>query len=76
MCARFQQRNGGTQISVVDDGVLALGATQVRQQLWEHDVVDGRAVGPGRLLAVTEGRDRQPVYSPDGRRLRFSSFGF
>ena len=63
----------GSCITVVRDGVLALDATDVRQQLWEQDVVDGRAVGPGRLLAAGDARNRQPVYSPDGGRLRFSS---
>ena len=71
----FDGANAGNLavISVVKDGVLALDGTTARQQLWEQDVVEGRAVSPGRLLVAGDARDRQPVYSPDGGRLRFSS---
>jgi len=58
---------------VVKDETQAFGATFVRQLLWEQDIRDGRAVAPGRKLLGGQSRDRQPIYSPDGTRIRFAS---
>jgi len=63
----------GSGVTVVKDETLAFNSTQVRQLLWEQEITDGRAVAPGRNLLAGEARDRQPVYSDDGARLRFAS---
>jgi serine/threonine protein kinase len=63
----------GAGVTVVKDETLVYGATHVRQLLWEQEIQDGRAVAPGKNLLAGESRDRQPVYSPDGSRIRFSS---
>jgi len=60
-------------VTVVEDETLVFGSTHVRQLLWEQDIQDGQAVAPGRNLLAGESRDRQPVYSPDGSRIRFAS---
>jgi Tol biopolymer transport system component len=65
--------NRGTGLTVVEDETLAFDKTTVRQLLWEQEIVDGFASKPGRNLLPGEARDRQPIYSPDGNRLRFSS---
>jgi Tol biopolymer transport system component len=63
----------GASVTVVKDETLAFVSTFVRQLLWEQDIRDGRAVAPGRNLLRGEARDRQPVYSHDGSRIRFAS---
>ena len=63
----------GSGLTVVRDETLAFDATHVRQLLWEQEIVEGVAQQPGRNLLGGDARDRQPVYSPDGTRLRFSS---
>jgi len=63
----------GAGVEVVKDHTLVFGATRVRQLLWEQEIQGGRAVAPGRILLEGESRDRQPVYSPDGSRIRFAS---
>ena len=63
----------GAGVEVVKDDTLVFGATRVRQLLWEQEIQNGRAVAPGRCLLEGESRDRQPVYSPDGSRIRFAS---
>jgi len=63
----------GAGVEVVKDDTLVFGATRVRQLLWEQEIQSGRAVRPGRLLLGGESRDRQPIYSPDGSRIRFAS---
>jgi len=65
--------NRGSGLTVVKDETLAFDASHVRQLLWELEIEDGIALSPGRNLLAGEGRDRQPVYSPDGARLRFAS---
>ncbi|MFT7664451.1 MAG: Tol biopolymer transport system component, partial [Planctomycetota bacterium] len=60
-------------IEVVKDETLVFSSAFVRQLLWEHEIQDGRAVEPGRILLEGQSRDRQPVYSPDGTRIRFAS---
>ena len=63
----------GSGLTVVKDETLVFNSTQVRQLLWEQEIEDGRAVAPGRNLLAGESRDRQPVYSHDGARIRFAS---
>jgi serine/threonine protein kinase len=63
----------GAAITVVKDETLVYCRSFVRQLLWEQDIHDGRAVAPGRKLLDGQSRDRQPVYSPDGSRIRFAS---
>ncbi|MFT7542971.1 MAG: Tol biopolymer transport system component, partial [Gammaproteobacteria bacterium] len=63
----------GSAMGVVKDGTLVFCSTFVRQLLFEQEIRDGRAVGPGRKLLDGQARDRQPVYSPDGSRIRFAS---
>jgi len=63
----------GAGVHVVKDETLVFGATRVRQLLWEQEIQDGRAIAPGQLLLEGESRDRQPIYSPDGSRIRFAS---
>ncbi len=63
----------GAGIAVVKDETLVFSSTFARQLLWEQEIRDGRAVGPGRNLLEGLARDRQPKYSPDGARIRFAS---
>ena len=63
----------GAGVEVVKDNTLVFGATRVRQLLWEQEIQGGRAIAPGRILLEGESRDRQPIYSPDGSRIRFAS---
>ena len=63
----------GAGVEVVKDETLVFGATRIRQLLWEQEVQGGRAVEPRRVLLEGESRDRQPIYSPDGSRIRFAS---
>ncbi len=65
--------NRGSGLTIVREGAIAFDASRVRELLWEQDIVDGVAQQPGRNLLAGEARDRQPRYSPDGKRLRFSS---
>ncbi|MFT5434231.1 MAG: serine/threonine protein kinase, partial [Myxococcota bacterium] len=63
----------GSAMGVVKDGTLVFCSTFVRQLLFEQEIQGGRAVAPGRKLVDGQARDRQPVYSPDGSRIRFAS---
>jgi Serine/threonine protein kinase len=63
----------GAAIVVVKDETLVYCSTFVRQLLFEHEIQGGRAVAPGRKLLEGQARDRQPIYSPDGSRIRFAS---
>ncbi len=71
----FPQQDS-TGFGIVDRGgsdSLVLGITRVTQRLHEVELDrDGPGVR-GRLLSAGEAQDRQPTYSPDGRRILFSS---
>jgi serine/threonine protein kinase len=62
-CARFD---------IVRPGVLVFDRVAVRQELKEFTLERAGAV-ERRRLTQGQGRDRQPVYSPDGTRLLFTS---
>jgi len=60
------------QVEVVGPGHLVFDSMSGRQNLEEYVVGDAPATS-GRLLAAGTSIDRQPVYSPDGEWLVFSS---
>jgi Tol biopolymer transport system component len=61
-----------TTVDVVTPGRLVFHQVTVRQRLRRVSLSD-EAPHDGRVLTQTEGRDRQPVFAPDGRRVVFSS---
>jgi len=63
----------GAAIVVVKDETLVYCSTFVRQLLFESEIQGGRALSLGHRLLEGQARDRQPIYSPDGARLRFAS---
>jgi len=66
-------RVDATLADIVRPGEIVFHKTTGRQGLREFRL-DGSGVPEGgRLLTRTEGRDRQPVYSRDGRRVLFTS---
>jgi serine/threonine protein kinase len=67
-------RIGDATVSdIVAPETMVFHQSRVRQGLREITLNDPSAAGSGRMLTYTEGRDRQPVYSHDGRRVMFSS---
>ena len=62
-----------TRIDVVRSETLVFHQVAVRQILREAAVRTGTPPSPGEVLTRGHGRDRQPVYSPDGTRILFSS---
>ena len=58
-----------TRFDVVGPGALVFDQTHVRQFLVEV----GPTGGSSRSLTRGQGRDRQPAYSPDGKRVAFAS---
>ena len=62
-----------TRVDLVRPETLVYHQFLVRQSLREADLTDRPHAGVGRVLTRGEGRDRQPIYSPDGRRVVFSS---
>jgi serine/threonine protein kinase len=66
----------GTEATVSDivaPETIVFHQTFARQGLREVKLDDPGAPRHGRVLTRTEGRDRQPVYSRDGRHVLFSS---
>ena len=59
-------------LDVLPDGRLVLSSLLVRQNLCEVPI-DARTLGDGRWLTAGLAMDRQPVYSPDGKSVMFSS---
>jgi Tol biopolymer transport system component len=59
-------------IDVLPDGRLVLSSLLVRQNLMEVSL-DARNLFDGRALTSGMAMDRQPVYSPDGKSVMFSS---
>jgi TolB protein len=66
-------RTGFIQMSIVAPGVLAFDAAPVRENLYSIRLGAGRDRTPARILTRGHARDRQPVCSPDGRRVLMSS---
>lgn len=64
------QRLEGLAVSAAGD--LLLDARSVRQNLREFEIDDATGAS-ARWLTHGPSRDRQPVYSPDGTRIAFSS---
>lgn len=64
-------RTSTTIADIVKPGTIVYHETIGRQRLRQIDLTQRR--DEGVQLTRTEGRDRQPVYSPDGRRVMFSS---
>jgi Tol biopolymer transport system component len=62
-----------TASDIVAPETIVFHQTFGRQGLREVALDDPHAPREGRVLTRTEGRDRQPVYSRDGRRVMFSS---
>lgn len=65
------QRLDSTSLGVLGADSLIFHTTSTRQALYEQSLEE-----PGidqRVLTRSEGRDRQPTYSPDGRGVLFSS---
>ncbi|MEZ5315938.1 MAG: hypothetical protein R2752_00910 [Vicinamibacterales bacterium] len=60
-----------SRVAAIGDDGLVFNQVQERQNL--REVTAGATTGGERVLTRSEGRDRQPVYSPDGRRVVFSS---
>lgn len=60
-----------TALAAVGPGILVLDGRGSRQNLRERRLDDGR--GEARWLTRGRSGDRQPVYSPDGRWVAFSS---
>lgn len=65
------QRLDSTTLGVLDADSLIFHTTSTRQALQEVSLDGSEA--ERRELTRGEGRDRQPVYSPDGREVLFSS---
>jgi Tol biopolymer transport system component len=64
--------NYPTTIDVLPDGRLVLSSFLARQNLCEV-AADARDLNQGRWLTSGLAIDRQPVYSPDGKSVMFSS---
>jgi WD40 repeat protein len=60
------------RLARLPDNRLLLDTTALRQRLVEV-TLDGQVAGPPRTLTSGMSRDRQPVYSRDGREVLFSS---
>ena len=73
----FPIASGAMGISVHCDvagpGQLLFDSQPQRQHLRELPLTGGAAGGGGRLLTQGASSDRQPAYSPDGKRVLFSS---
>jgi Tol biopolymer transport system component len=64
---------GATVSDIVAPETIVFHQTLARQALREITLNDPSAPRHGRVLTHTEGRDRQPVYTRDGRHVMFSS---
>jgi len=62
-----------TRFDIVGPGTLVFDQTEIRQYLMEFDAADPSALRGKRTLTRGHGRDRQPAYSPDGKRVIFAS---
>ncbi|MCB1181905.1 PD40 domain-containing protein [bacterium] len=72
----FRMPRGGwgyTSIDAINDHQVVFDEHEQYSELMIVDLVDGRPAGPARLLTASMGRDRQPVFSPDGTKVLFSS---
>jgi Tol biopolymer transport system component len=63
----------GGHCDVAGPGLLLFDSRPQRQHLRELPLAGGAAADAGRLLTRGESSDRQPAYSPDGKRVLFSS---
>jgi len=61
-----------TGVAVVGPGHIVFDAATARQNLQEYDITQAPAV-PGAILSQGTSLDRQPIYSPDGEWVAFSS---
>lgn len=66
-------RVNGTLSDIVAPGTMVYHKTFGRQGLREVTLEGSHDPRDGRVLTHTDGRDRQPVYSPKGRWVMFSS---
>jgi Tol biopolymer transport system component len=66
-------RIDATAADIVAPGVMVYHSSAASQRLLEFGLPAAEGSRGGRMLTHTEGRDRQPTYSPDGRRLLFTS---
>jgi Tol biopolymer transport system component len=66
-------RNDSTRIDVVRSETLVFHQEALRQTLRLAAVQAGTFPHRGQALTSGHGRDRQPVYSPDGKRILFTS---
>ncbi len=62
-----------TRIDVVRSETLVLHQVAAKQMLRKAAVRPGALPSPGEILTRGDGRDRQPVYSPDSTKILFSS---
>ena len=72
----FPQRNGTAGFGAIErigTDRLAVGIARVGTLLREMSLPEGGEATNGRALTLGDGQDRQPVYSPDGRHVLFSS---
>jgi len=72
----FPQRGDSSGFGVIDrvgTSGLVLGITRVEQRLHEMDLERDAPGSRGRALTAGAAQDRQPTYSPDGRKILFSS---
>jgi serine/threonine protein kinase/Tol biopolymer transport system component len=66
-------RTGATKADIIAPGMMVYHTSVTKQRLMELGLNGTDLPEGGRLLTRTEGRDRQPTYSPDGRQLMFTS---
>jgi serine/threonine protein kinase len=66
-------RFDATIADIVASGTIVYHTTSIRQGLREFALDESLAAADGRVLARSQGRDRQPTYAPDGRSAIFSS---
>ena len=71
--AGFTSIGRASSLNSAGPGRLVYAVQPVRERLWSG-ILDGRGeAGELSLLTSTEGRDRQPIFSRDGRWLLFTS---
>lgn len=64
---------GHSSLTAVNDHQVVFDRYEQYAELHLIPLVDGQPAGLPRVLTTSMGRDRQPVYSPDGKQLLFSS---
>jgi len=65
--------SASASLDVVGPGAIVLGSGYVRQNLREMSLEGGSPGSEGRWLTRGNSMDRQPIFSPDGKWVLFSS---